>query len=291
MHPELLSGIPTYGVMVVLAAITGIVSVRRLSALFGLDAEAVTDMALLVVPLAFVLSRSVDVALGWRHYLTSWSGVMEALAFWNGGFTYLGGFGSALMVMWLYRSRVRLAVLMDAAAPSLAMGHAVGRLGCLFAGCCWGRRWDHGIVLSRQSMAYRYFQTTGDAHPWMEGWGPVHPTQIYESLGNILIALALLALVRRKRFSGHLAALYMVMYGMLRFMVEMFRGDPQRGYVVKVYTPNLAHALGFGRYTPVFLSTSQAISVALVVIGLIWISKSSFISSGYVSLAGSNPDN
>ena len=118
------------------------------------------------------------------------------------------------------------------------IGQAIGRLGCFFAGCCFGKPADlPWAVTFTDTYAMRHVGTPMDT--------PLHPSQIYESLACFLIFFFLLWLAPRKRFHGQVVLTYAVLYSVARFALEFFRGDPDRGAI-------------FG------LSTSQAVAVVLV---------------------------
>ena len=108
--------------------------------------------------------------------------------------------------------RLPLAKLVDVFAPSVALGHVFGRLGCFFNGCCYGKAcalpWAVNFPL-----------------PHVMHGIPVHPTQLYEAFGNLVIFAGLTAFYRHKRFDGQIWWLYVLSYGALRFLVEFFRGD------------------------------------------------------------------
>jgi phosphatidylglycerol:prolipoprotein diacylglycerol transferase len=138
----------------------------------------------------------------------------------------------------------------DVFAPGIALGHVTGRLGCLAAGCCYGRPADvpWAIVFNSPLAAANVGTPLGI---------PLHPTQIYEAGAELLILILILATERRGRtFAGRTFWLYIFLYAVSRYVVEMYRGDP-RGEV-----------FGF--------STSQFISLVLAPLSLImlgWLSR------------------
>jgi phosphatidylglycerol:prolipoprotein diacylglycerol transferase len=155
--------------------------------------------------------------------------------------------GAIAALAFIRRYRLPLDALADAAAPSLTLGHAVGRIGCLCAGCCYG-----GIV--RGWPGLRFADPRAPAYALSHGVTPLHGVQLYEAGGLILLGAALLLLRRVASLRGRLFGVYLVGYGLLRFATEVWRGDPQRGAVGP-------------------LSTSQLLavaSVALAPIVLLW---------------------
>jgi phosphatidylglycerol:prolipoprotein diacylglycerol transferase len=153
----------------------------------------------------------------------------------------------------------------DALIPSVAIGHAIGRLGCFAAGCCWGAACDAHLPWAArfppESLAYQgqvatHVISSGALHTIA-----IHPTQLYESLGELAIFLVLTLWRPRKRFGGELLALYLVLYAPLRATVEMLRGDEERGRVF-----NFAGAAARGAWWN--LSTSELISALIFCAGV-----------------------
>jgi len=161
------------------------------------------------------------------------------------GLVFYGGLiGASLAVILKARlSHLPLWKLADVLAPSIALGHAFGRVGCLMTGCCYGRACD-------LPWAIRY-PAGHETHPVGELATSVHPTQIYESLLNLALCLALAWLYRRKKFPGQVFATYLVGYAVLRAFVELFRGD----YPV--------------RYLGGHLTPGQLVSVGILLAGLV----------------------
>ena len=163
---------------------------------------------------------------------------------------FFGGLLAAVPVGIWYVKRHKLPVwkTADIMAPYIALGHAFGRLGCFFAGCCFGSPCDGPVCI-----------TFTDPHSLAPLGVPLWPTQLMESGGEFLIFGLLLLIRNRKSFDGQLFWLYPLLYSILRFIVEEFRGDTARG----LYFGGLA-------------STSQIIAVglALVSVFMLWRMKS-----------------
>ncbi|HSG00592.1 MAG TPA: prolipoprotein diacylglyceryl transferase family protein, partial [Vicinamibacterales bacterium] len=127
-------------------------------------------------------------------------------------------------------------------APGIALGHIIGRFGCLLAGCCYGRPTDlpWGITFTDPVAAANVGTPLGEA---------LHPTQLYDAGAEALILLFLLATERRGQpFPGRTFWGYMLLYGVSRFAIELFRGDP--------------------RGTMMGMATSQFVSVLIVPVSL-----------------------
>ncbi len=178
--------------------------------------------------------------------------VWRAILIWQGGVVYYGGLigGIIAVILYLYWYRIPRIQAMDVMAVFLPMGQAITRVGCFLNGCCYGYptdvRW--AVRFPRGSHAYlrqlHNHQITEDAPCSL----PVHPTELYMCGGLIIIFLILLYMLKRQRFHSQLILSYMVLYGLLRFIVEFYRGESARS----VYG----------------LTVSQTISAVLLLAGL-----------------------
>jgi phosphatidylglycerol:prolipoprotein diacylglycerol transferase len=155
----------------------------------------------------------------------------------------------------------------DIFAPALALGHAFGRLGCFAAGCCFGKAaaggW--GVAFPRGSVAFDELASVGGVGPAATLTPPLHATQLYEAIGEAAVFGLLLVLrPRLRRRPGALFLVYAALYPLLRFAVEMFRGDFARLYVVPLVTPRLAAWLRLPPGEPILLSVGQLTSVVIL---------------------------
>jgi phosphatidylglycerol---prolipoprotein diacylglyceryl transferase len=170
-------------------------------------------------------------------------------AFWAGGLTYYGGLIAAGTYAWFFLKREKFPFFKaaDMAGFAIALGLAWGRMGCFLAGCCFGqvceRPW--AAVFPKFSPAWDLHLKTHRIAATATHPLPVHPTQLYESIGSLLIAvLAYTVVVPRKRYDGMVFQFFIVAYGVLRFSLEFLREDDRGG------------VLG--------ISTSQWISIGLI---------------------------
>lgn len=165
------------------------------------------------------------------------------LSLLTGGFVFYGGLIGGILGIYLYCRIYRIEVLrmLDLLIPSIPFIHGFGRLGCFFAGCCYGIPYNGpGHVIFHNSVA-------------APNEVPLFPTQLLESGLNFLAALILFLLSRKKRKPGNITGFYLIYYALLRFILEFYRGDLERGII-----------LG--------LSLSQWISLAIIPVGIILIS-------------------
>lgn len=207
--------LPSYGFFLALAFLSAIQLGHVRAMKKGLDPEVMGNFYVVLILSSMLGARATYVFLEWDRFVTKpW----EAFLLWKGGLVFyggvLGGFlGCFAFVRWAKMSALEMA---DLAAPCLALGHAVGRMGCFFNGCC------HGVVThSPFGIAFPY--TTGDHLPR-------HPTQLYEVAGLIVIVIVLSRIFWQRHRPGMVAIWYAILYGPLRFAIEMYRGDDRGGF-------------------------------------------------------------
>lgn len=254
MFPRLLEigsfGIPTYGVMIVLGFLAGISIASRLARRSGQDAERVTSLGVVVLLSAIVGAKVFLIVDQWAYYSHDLGRLFSLSALRSGGVFY-GGLLTALVVAYLYTRKHRMPWLAtaDMMVPGLALGHAIGRLGCFAAGCCWGRETDVAWAVTFTDPAARSF-TGVPLHI------ALHPTQLYESVGTAAIGCALLWLYLRPHATGTILGTYLVLYSSFRFVVEFYRDDSARTGLVGGA-----------------VSSTQAVALGLVLLGL-WVLRS-----------------
>lgn len=154
--------------------------------------------------------------------------------FMNGGLTYYGGFvGASLVAYWqLRRDRFPFWRAADMGGIVVPLGIGFGRMGCVLAGCCFGKPLNEpwALVFPAHSPAADKQLELGLLHSPTQASLPVHPTQLYESAGSFAIAaILMLWLHQRKRYDGHVFLAFVVAYASLRFVLEFFRSDDRGG--------------------------------------------------------------
>jgi len=183
-------------------------------------------------------------------------------------------FGSMLAVIggfaWLSRRYdAPFAEVCDAGATWMPLGHALGRMGCLMAGCCWGAPTDvpWALHFGPESVAY----LAGEVPTAGDHTVGLHPTQLYESIGLLALFVVLWTVRRRRGVEAPWRASfrYLVGYGVLRFVTEVFRGDPSRGLLVELHSGPVATWLSLPPEQPLVLSVSQAIALVMIAVGLV----------------------
>ena len=250
MHRYLLSDpwISTYSVCLVLGFIAGFLLARWNARRSRLEGRHIDNITLILVIAGLAGSRF----FSWLFYFPPGVSFWKAMTTVGGGLVFYGGvvFGVIAVIIYSRIWRLQLLQVMDVLAAPLALGLALGRLGCFFAGCCWGDvcvnpHTVHGLepttqfrlhtfpALSRPNfpLAVRFPADTG---AWREHRKlgltaqevaeslPVHPVQLYEATAALLLACAL---QRRRSRAGQTALAFCVGYGSIRFMLEFFRAD------------------------------------------------------------------
>ncbi len=254
----------TYGILVAGGFLVAMSMAARAAERSGLDKEKVLDLSFGILVAAMIGSRVLFIIVNWDEYAHDLVGIFE---FWKGGLVFYGGFiGAVLFSIWyMRRHQMEFFPYADAMAPTVAIGQALGRLGCFAAGCCWGGACDaHYALAARfppESLAYQSQASNHIITPGALSTIPIHTTQLYEALGTALIFLFLTYWRSRKRFQGELLALYLMMYAPLRAVVETFRGDEERGRVLNFLG-------GWARHAWWNLSTSELISVGIFAAGV-----------------------
>lgn len=251
MYPKLFEFGPitlhTYGLLLATAFLAATVLTARLARKDDIPSARVWDLGFIIILSALIGAKLLMVAADAGYYLENPSSLFS-LSFWRAGGVFYGGLIGALIGSYLYLRRDRripYAAMADAAAPAIALGQGIGRLGCFAAGCDYG---------TPANVPWAVTFTSQYAH---EKFGvpiniALHPAQLYESLGAFLLFLLLLVVHRRRQFQGQVMCLYLMGYGIVRFTVEFFRGDLDRGFL-------------WGEQ----LSISQAISLSFIVLSLV----------------------
>lgn len=223
MHPILFKigniSLYTYGLFVALGFLTALGIARLEAARVGENPTQILDLGFYMLIAAIVGARLFYLAVD-PDILTEspWA----FFQIWEGGLVFYGGFIAALVtaIFYVRKRRVPFFRIADIFSPGLAAGHAVGRIGCFFAGCCYGKTCDlPWAVVFKNPLS---LAPTG-VH--------LHPTQLYSVAGNLLVFGALWFLRKRTRYTGQLFWLYVLFYGLLRSFLELFRGDDYRGFL------------------------------------------------------------
>jgi phosphatidylglycerol---prolipoprotein diacylglyceryl transferase len=250
MHPILfeIGGFPvyTYGLLLAAAYLLGLQFALMRAKTRGLDPNRIMDLGIWIIVSALVGAKLMLLVVERDRF--GWN-ASDLLNLFRSAGVFYGGLIAAVIVALLYLRRHRMPVWMvtDVFAPAIALGHVVGRFGCLLAGCCFGKQTDVPWAITFHNEFAR--QNVGTPLGV-----PLHPTQLYEACAELLILAVLLLTERKGRpFPGRTFWSYMFLYGISRFIIEFYRGDA-RGLIDFLGMP---------------LSTSQFVSVILVPLSLV----------------------
>ncbi|MDP4093213.1 MAG: prolipoprotein diacylglyceryl transferase [Bacillota bacterium] len=238
MHPELLKIGPvvinSYGFMIATGFIVAIVLACYRAKKLGLNPNMIFNLGLICLVGGFIGAKILFFITEIENIIKDPSIMLKL----SDGFVVFGGLIGGVLSGYIYCRIKKISFIdyFDLAAPSIALAQGFGRIGCLLAGCCYGKEttWSLGIVFKNSSYA-------------PDGVKLI-PTQIFSSAGDFLLAAILLLYAKRKKEKGKIAALYIILYSAGRFIIEIFRDDP-RGFVG-------------------IFSTSQIISIFTLLFGL-----------------------
>ena len=232
MHPILFdlgpATIYTYGVLLASAYLLGLKLAMVRAQARGLDQARVLDLGIYIIISALVGAKLLLVVTDFRTFVSDPS---ELITLARSGGVFYGGLILAVSVALWYIRKIGLPLwtTTDLFAPGIALGHVVGRFGCFFAGCCWGKPTD-------VPWAITFTNPYAAANVGTPLNVPLHPTQLYEAGAEALILAVLLATERRGRpYPGRTFWVYMLLYAVSRFIIEFYRNDP-RGSVLMFST-------------------------------------------------------
>jgi phosphatidylglycerol:prolipoprotein diacylglycerol transferase len=234
MFPKLVSigkfFIPTYGTLVAIAFLIALWVTIRLARRAKLPTEPVTNLAIYCALAGLAGAKLFMILFDWKSYWDDPASLFSLNTLQAAG-VYQGGFLVALIVAILYMRHNRLPVLdtCDVFAPGIALGQAIGRLGCFSAGCCWG-------VECHLPWAVTFTNIQGHDLTGVPLGVPMHPTQLYESFADALIFAFLYRVIGKPHPSGSILGWYLILYSGARFVIEFFRFHEQGLHMGLSYT-------------------------------------------------------
>ena len=244
MYPELFRignfPINTYGVMLAVGLLLALYVAARLAQRDGLPKDRIYDLGLWTIIGGLLGSKLL-------MFFTEENVNVFSLDFLRSGGVYYGGFLGGLVALAVLIRYYKFSFwkVADAFAPGVALGQFFGRQGCFSAGCCWGKPTD--LFWSVRFTEHAHENTGVPIYTEAGENVFLHPTQLYESFAMLIVFGILVYLHKKKRFNGQVLIGYMILYPIVRFIIEFFRDDP-RGDL-------------FGLTTMTGLSTSQIISL------------------------------
>jgi phosphatidylglycerol:prolipoprotein diacylglycerol transferase len=231
--------LPTYGVLVALGFLAGLWITVKLARKSGLDPEKITNLAVYVALAGLIGAKLLMIAFDWPDIQIFSLSTLQAAGVFQGGLIL------ALIAAFLYIRHYKLPVLAvcDTFAPGIALGHAIGRLGCFAAGCCWGKE-------CHLPWAVTFRNPEANGLTGVPLGIPLHPAQLYESATEALLFAFLYWKYNKAHSPGQIIGLYLVISSVIRFLIEFERFHEQ--------------ALPFG----LPLSITQWIAIGLAIVGL-----------------------
>lgn len=254
MHPVLFKipflnlTIHSYGFLLAIGFVSAIIYSMRMGKKDNIDSKTLIDLIFWSIVVGLIGSKLFLLVTELKIYLND---PKKLLLLIRSAGTFYGGliFGSLFAIWFIKKKQLPMGKVADIIGPAVALAHFFGRLGCLSAGCCWGRPCPHfpGMVFSHK-----------DLQTGVPTGVQLYPTQLAEALLNLLNFIFLYFMYRRRKFAGQIFILYIFNYSIIRFIIEYFRGDLDRGYV-------------FGGVTHPFssLSVPQLISILGIILALI----------------------
>ncbi|WP_024334581.1 prolipoprotein diacylglyceryl transferase [Desulfotignum balticum] len=254
MHPILVHfgsfTLYTYGFFLAMGFLAAVWFSKRNARFYDLKPDDISDLFFVILISGIVGARLLYVIINFDDFRAS---PLDIFKLWNGGLVFFGGFMGAVAasIVTIRIKNLPFFKTADTIAPGVALGHGIGRLGCFFAGCCYGRQCDLPIAVQ-----FSHPDSLAPLHV------PLHPTQIYMVAANLILFLILIFLQRRKRFHGMIFLSYIILYSVFRFIIEFFRGDFRGDFYFE------------------FLSVSQGIGILAIVIAVAAMVKLALSSRG-----------
>ena len=234
-----------YGIFIGIGFLVSFRLLLSLKKYAGLTTDQIYNISMIALFAGVFGARAFFVVQNWS--LFSGRGLWAILNVHEGGLVFYGGFIAGFIAECIYakwpairrklglkekkpaegeepRQCISILALLDILGPAMALAHAFGRISCFMQGCCFGRPAPQGFPLAVRfpvgsPAAYR------DPSLLSSGSEPVFPVQLFESAGNILMCIVLLLLLRKRKYAGTIGGIYLILYGVMRFLIEFMRGD------------------------------------------------------------------
>ncbi len=211
----------------------------------GLPVKELSNLVFYLFIVAFLGSKILMILVEYKYYITYPKEILGSL---RAGGHFFGAllFGIPFALIYLKKKKIPFLPVSDIFAPSIALAHAFGRLGCFSAGCCYGREINCPISITFTNPIAH--QNTG-----VPLGVPLFPTQLAEAIFNFANFFFLFYLLKKKVKEGKVFSFYILNYSIWRFLIEFFRGDPDRGIIF---------------YKPFTFSVPQIISIIGIIFSI-----------------------
>ena len=227
-----------YGLMLAVGFLVAMYLAQRNAKYFDISEKKLADLFPWIIIAGAAGARLFHVVVERPAFF--WEHTLDIFKLWDGGVTFYGGLIGGVLVVYIFsrRNKIPFIKIGDFLITYVALGQVFGRLGCFLAGCCYGIPTDlpWGIAIMNPDSVTRPLCI------------PLHPTQLYQAAVNLITFIILYKMSWRKKFTGQILLLYGLTFPVGRSIVEIFRGDEIRGYIV-----------------PGIITTSQGISILIFV--------------------------
>lgn len=220
--------IPTYGLMTALGYAAAIYYCVKNREYLGVSKALLSDIIFYLILGALIGAKIFYIFFNWDSFWAST--LIEKLRF---GFVFYGGFIGALVSGFLFLKNKNLTLIKttDFFAPALALGHAIGRIGCFLAGCCYGKPTNSFLGVSFDNPDTLVPQHLQHTH--------LYPTQLFESFANFILFFILVKIYKTQKQDGKTTLVYIMGYALMRFLIEFFRGDERGGTFLGLFPSQL----------------------------------------------------
>ena len=226
-----------YGLMIGIGFVLAVVICGRITKKLGLSEDDFTNIAICLLVFGFMGGKLLYILVNIKQFIQDPLGLLG-----SEGFVVYGGIFVGIVSIWIYCKIKKLSFLsyMDMMVPAVSIAQGFGRVGCFLAGCCYGRPTDSrfGVIFPEGCLAPAGVRLI--------------PTQLMSAAFDLCMAAFLIFMLRRVKYRGMVSGFYLILYGVGRFIIEFFRGDPERGKVG-------------------VLSTSQFISIFMIIFAAAYI--------------------
>jgi phosphatidylglycerol:prolipoprotein diacylglycerol transferase len=229
MHPVLfeIAGISlySYGFMIALGAMAGVAYMAIQGKKdVGLTFDQANSLFLFICLAAFLGGKIFLIFEDPGHYIQEPQKLLTGR-----GFVFYGSFLFAIPTMFIFfrKNKLPTYAMLDVMSVTTCLVHMFGRIGCFMAGCCYGKPTSSvfGVTFTNDACQAPLHAS-------------LHPTQLYEALYILVVMIVLIFLRRVRKFYGQLFLTYLMLYAIGRFVLEYFRGDQGRGFIVESYLSN-----------------------------------------------------
>ena len=264
MHPEIIRIGPvplySYGLMVAIGFLTALFFIQRDAQKAGYDPKVFADLAFVILPLGLFGTRITHIIMFPEFY--SWTDPIGWIAVWKGGLVFQGGppIAIAYAIYYFRKHNISFWKGCDVILPYVALGHGIGRIGCVLKGCCYGAETDVAWamrfpkiidpdtnMITGSPAFLNHLRMFSDVTAESTHSHAVHPTQFYSFVGLLCIMGIILALKKWwNPYPGFTFPAYFILYGAFRLWVEFYRGDGNPVHAFNLTDQQIFAAIGVG---------------------------------------------